>query len=255
MIDLERAKKLMVEILIDIDRICKKNDINYWIDFGTLLGAVRHKGFIPWDDDIDISMPRKDYNRFLKVAQKELNKNYSLHHKNLDSRNYILATKVRHNKSIYVEHGREGDLPNGANGIFVDVFPLDRIQKKNIKIFNFLRSLYHISPFKPKYESTKTKMFNYFFSFLYPFRNFFKWLMIKLHSETGDVYILGHEIPFKLSYPYELVNPIKRINFERHNFNCPQQEEIVLKSLYGDFMKLPPLDQRRFHAMDIKFFD
>ena len=78
MIDLERAKTVMVKILLNIDSICQKHRINYWIDFGTLLGAVRHNGFIPWDDDIDITMPREDYNRFLTVAQEELGDDYLL---------------------------------------------------------------------------------------------------------------------------------------------------------------------------------
>lgn len=253
--DLDRAKKVMVEILVEIDRICQKNDIDYWVDFGTLLGAVRHKGFIPWDDDIDISMPREDYNKFLKIAQTELNKDYSLHNKLVDTRNYILATKVRDRKSIYVEHGREGDSPNGANGIFVDIFPVDRIQKRHVKIFNFLRTLYNTGPFKPNYQSIKTKSLNYAFSFLYPLRGVFKFILTKLHSKSGDIYILGHEVPFKLSYPQKLVYPLKKINFENSNFNCPQQEKLILESLFGDYNQLPPINQRRVHAIDIRFFD
>ena len=69
---LKEAQELMTTILKDIDSICRKNNINYWIESGTLLGAVRHKGFIPWDDDIDIGMLREDYNKFLEIANKEL---------------------------------------------------------------------------------------------------------------------------------------------------------------------------------------
>lgn len=255
MIDLERAKTVMVDILINIDSICEKHDINYWIDFGTLLGAVRHNGFIPWDDDIDITMPRADYNKFLMVAKEELNKNYLLHNNELESKKHMVATKVRHRESIYVEHGFEGNTPNGFNGIFVDIFPIDRMQKKNLKRFNYLRKLYHISPFKPKYKSTKTKVLNYAFSFVYPLKSIIKKFMIKLLDEKGDTYVLGYETPFPLSYPYNLIYPIKKIQFETHKFNCPQQERDILNRLFGDFMKLPPIDQRRIHAMDIKFFD
>ena len=69
---LKEAQELMTTILKDIDSICRKNNINYWIESGTLLGAVRHKGFIPWDDDIDIGMLREDYNKFLEIANKDL---------------------------------------------------------------------------------------------------------------------------------------------------------------------------------------
>ena len=73
-LDLDRAKKVMVEILVEIDDICNRNKINYWLDLGTLLGAIRHKGFIPWDDDIDITMPRKDYNNFIQIVEKKFKK-------------------------------------------------------------------------------------------------------------------------------------------------------------------------------------
>lgn len=73
---LRKAQLRMLNILLEIDRICQKNNIEYWLAEGTLLGAVRNKGFIPWDDDIDICMLREDYNKFIKIAPKELNSEY-----------------------------------------------------------------------------------------------------------------------------------------------------------------------------------
>ena len=255
MIDLERAKTVMVKILLNIDSICQKHRINYWIDFGTLLGAVRHNGFIPWDDDIDITMPREDYNRFLTVAQEELGDNYLLDNNKHTRRKHMLATKVRHKRSVYVEHGFEEDQPTGYNGIFVDIFPVDRISKKNVKKYNYLRRLYHISPFKPKYKSVKTRTINYALSFLILIRPLFRRQMTKLLDENGDMYILGQEIPFPLHYPFDLVFPLKKISFESQYFNCPKLERDILQWLFGDFMKMPPENQRRIHARDIKFFD
>ena len=69
---LRKMQLRILDILVEIDRICRKHDIKYWIDFGSLLGAVRHGGFIPWDDDIDVAMPSEDYQRFLEIAPKEL---------------------------------------------------------------------------------------------------------------------------------------------------------------------------------------
>lgn len=62
------AQKVMLEILLEIHRVCEENNITYWLDAGTFLGAIRHKGFVPWDDDCDVAMPRKDYEKFLKIA-------------------------------------------------------------------------------------------------------------------------------------------------------------------------------------------
>ena len=67
-----------IEVLEDVNRVCKKNNISYFVTYGTLLGAVRHRGFIPWDDDIDICMPRSDYNRFMAIAKKELPEGYEI---------------------------------------------------------------------------------------------------------------------------------------------------------------------------------
>ena len=75
---LRTAQKKMLEVLLEFDRVCKKNGLVYWIDFGTLLGAVRHGGFIPWDDDIDLSMPPEDYRRFKEIAPGELGEDFVL---------------------------------------------------------------------------------------------------------------------------------------------------------------------------------
>lgn len=254
-LDLQGAKKIMVDILIEIDRICKDNHIDYWISFGTLLGAVRHKGFIPWDDDIDIVMPRKDYNKFTKIAESKLNKKYLFQNKNTNKNHIVYGTKIRHKKSVYVEFGNEERQPNGYNGIFVDIFPLDRVNKKHLKTIVFLKNLYHISPFKQKYKSNASRIFNYSLIFLYPFREVFKIIAEKLFSDDGEIYICGMEVKFAFWHKYKLVYPIKKIEFEEVFFNCPQHEKIILEKFYGDFMTLPPLHQRQIHATEIQIFE
>ena len=112
-----------LEILKEIDRICKQNGILYWMEGGSMLGAVRHHGFIPWDDDLDIAMFRDDYNRFLEIASKELKENYFLQTHQTDPEYPLFYAKVRKNNTFIDERSYQ-DL-NIHKGIFVDIFPVD----------------------------------------------------------------------------------------------------------------------------------
>ena len=106
--NLRKAQLIMFNLLKELDKVCKKNNINYWLDSGTLLGAVRHKGFIPWDDDIDICMLEKDYKKFLKIAKKELSENVFLQTEETD-KNYIWFpyAKLRDRNSVFIEEGQK----------------------------------------------------------------------------------------------------------------------------------------------------
>ena len=118
---LREAQILMKTILRDIDNICRENDISYWIESGTMVGAKRHNGFIPWDDDIDIGMMRKDYERFLELAPSYLPDDLFLLNAQLDSGVENSWSKVRHKYSKLIE---EDDVEY-HEGLFVDIFPYD----------------------------------------------------------------------------------------------------------------------------------
>lgn len=118
------AQKVMLEILVEIHRICVENDITYWLEAGTLLGAIRHKGFIPWDDDCDVSMPRKDYERFLQIAQEKLPETMFLQTKETDKEYPLPWAKIRKNGTLLIETGETGE-EKYHHGIFVDIFPYD----------------------------------------------------------------------------------------------------------------------------------
>ena len=110
----EELKDSQMNILKFIDRVCKENDISYFVNYGTLLGAIRHKGFIPWDDDMDLGMPRKDYEKFLSICEKELPESVilRLHDDNLGNTRFM-------DTSIQIQFGNEWCSP------FIDIFPLD----------------------------------------------------------------------------------------------------------------------------------
>ena len=125
---MKRAWAAELEILVEIDKICEKHKLRYFIDYGNLLGAIRHKGFIPWDDDIDIMMLRKDYEIFAKVANDELPKELLFRSPEDDSGNYELFSSVQH-REMLISTDAIGKYHNYLYGAGVDIFPYDYLAK------------------------------------------------------------------------------------------------------------------------------
>ena len=119
---LRKVQLVQLEIVQEIKRVCEKNNIKFFLDSGSLLGAIRHKGFIPWDDDLDIGMLRDDYERFCNLAVFELDSRYVLQTWKTDNNYPLPFAKVRKKNTIYLERRAR---PLAENGIFVDVFPYD----------------------------------------------------------------------------------------------------------------------------------
>lgn len=124
---IKQVQAIELEILLEVDRICRKHRISYFLDSGTALGAVRHKGFIPWDDDIDIGMLRDDYERFLSVAQEEMGQDYFLQTYRTDG-TPIMFAKVRKTGTTFVEF-RLRKFPIN-HGLFIDIFPYDYLPQE-----------------------------------------------------------------------------------------------------------------------------
>lgn len=253
--ELIRAKTVMVNILKDIDAVCNEHGINYWIDFGTLLGAVRHKGFIPWDDDIDITMPREDYNKFIDVAKKELNEKYFIQLRETDKDYKRDWLKIRDKSSIFLEYGSIKNKANGKNGIFIDIFPLDRIKKKNKTYFDILRRLYQINPFKGQFANVFNRIVHIVLFPLYLFRKLVFKISKKLSDPKGSLAIYGLEAWFFHSFDYDDIFPLTTLEFEGNKFKAPKKYKKHLTDYYGDYMKLPPENQRHYHAKFIDFLD
>ena len=119
---LHRLHNVELEIMDEIHRICTKNNISYFLDSGSALGAIRHGGFIPWDDDMDIGLLREDYNRFIEIAKKELSDGFALQTFQNDANYYKLSAKIHKIGTFYPEEDAE-DYKYQC--IFVDVFPFD----------------------------------------------------------------------------------------------------------------------------------
>ena len=124
---LKKLRKVEMEILDEIVRICKENDIEYFLTGGTLLGAVRHKGYIPWDDDIDIGMLRKDYDKFINVCKTALDKKYFLDCFETNKEYYLPFAKIKKNNTLFDEELTH-HLSN-HKGIYVDIIPFENERK------------------------------------------------------------------------------------------------------------------------------
>ncbi|MDR1883660.1 MAG: LicD family protein [Prevotella sp.] len=249
---LRKAQTRMLDILIEVDKICRKHDIAYWLDGGTCLGAVRHKGFIPWDDDIDIAVMRNDYKRLRNILKRELPANMAFQDETTEKRYPSKQAKVRDRNSCFEEAEIKATLKE--QGIFIDIFP---IEKGYVKVKTFIDFFYGRA-FRRLRRHAGNKKEYIAALMMWPFAcamvgaaRFFNFLI-----PAGNL-IYGYGIPTLNKYQLRAEDffPTKPVLFENHEFMAPANPDAYLKLLYGDYMQIPPKEKRRVHASTIKFFD
>lgn len=251
-IDIVELKSLMISILKDVDAFCRKNNIHYFLTYGTLLGAVRHKGYIPWDDDIDIHMPRPDYMRFMKEYSHEYYKAYSAEY-TPEWDHYI--AKVCDDRTIIDEgHGDKC-------GVYIDVFPLDGWPAggKIIRAFHYWVVLFYLRLWSSLHYTQYLKVVR---------RNgLAKNVRIILSRILGcfstSKKVLNQLIRTKMKYSYENSHFIGSLtcgmwsimprdkcenlidgDFEGNKFLIPENYDDWLTQIYEDYMQLPPEEKR-----------
>ncbi|WP_170791826.1 LicD family protein [Vibrio sp. ZF57] len=229
----------------------EREELTYFAIGGTALGAVRHSGFIPWDDDIDIGMPREDYEKFLTMQDK-LPKNLFIQNYNTEQEYSLYISKVRDNNTLFVESRMSNFKIN--HGIFIDIFPWDEVttdltsQKSTIDrvALKFRRCL--LTTEKRKSVSKLIKLIFYKLSYgLKSSNSQFKDIdnAHKLHNgkNTG---ILGNA-PFKDAIHVDDLYPLQHLPFEDITIPCPKNIESYLKNKYGSYMQLPKEEDRICH--------
>lgn len=265
--DINELRTVELNILIFIDKICRAHQLRYFMFGGTLLGAVRHKGFIPWDDDIDIAMPRVDYEKFCAILEK-----------NYESSPYKMASPIKHSDYFYgfskLYDTRtqliEKQLGKAMDwmGIYVDIFPMDGFtgskedaakqlslaQQESARITN-CRIFWMCSTFKLKciriYQFVKYTILGR--------DRCFKKLTEQLKHNDFDLSpwvactngMLGAREIMEYKYFEKTVD----LDFEGHQFMAPIGWHEWLSSLFGDYMQLPPEDQRYTHPFEAYFRD
>ena len=149
---------------------------------------------------------------------------------------------------------RRKKMNNGKNGIFIDVFPLDRIKKRDRILFSILRQLYQVNPFKGQFANPFNRIIHILLSPLYLFRRLFFKFSSLLNNKNGTLAIYGVEAWFFHSFDYDDIYPLKELQFEGSYFNVPNKYKKHLTQYYGDYMELPPVENRHSHAKIIEFF-
>ncbi len=251
--DLKKLQQKQKDILDEIVAICEQHQLRYFLIAGTLLGAVRHQDIIPWDDDIDIGMPRKDYNQFLKIAQELLPSHLFLQTYQTDPAYMQNFAKVRNSETTHIEHPVK-HLPMN-HGIYVDIFPYDGVPKgskmqylhnKRIVLQCVLIRYFWDTPYVSGSIWRKAVK-----GFLSVFTNQQK-LQKKLDkilskydydsSQTVGSLLSGYKMKTYVDRSvYEETAPLL---FGEKSYRCPKNYEAVLIKLYKDYRKLPPKEKR-----------
>ncbi|MDR0891713.1 MAG: LicD family protein [Mediterranea sp.] len=251
--NLRACQLKQLSILEEIDRICRKHRIGYWLDGGTLLGAVRHGGFIPWDDDIDIGMSLADLHRFVEVAPAELRDGLFLQTPLNEPSGKEPITKVRDLNSFFVEPGDNFNA-DYQKGLYVDIFPfidypsIPRSWVKWLttgvsKSFSILHSQHY-------YSARSFSEFFYFGAKYCLCR--LLWGTLCLCCKKG-AYLSNILVNngYGIMHRKDSVYPLSTITYEGKTFQAPANPDAYLKDLYKNYMDIPPKEKQKVHAIYI----
>lgn len=272
---IEEHKQIALNILLEVADFCEKNNFRYFLAYGTLIGAIRHKGFIPWDDDIDIQMPRPDYERFAK----EFNKEYA--DKNLlaimpsDKNAKHTYMKICDMNTVKIENGIRYHSIDETLGVDIDVFPLDGQYENDDrykKAFNDKKKLY------VKYFQIECKFFmndlkfnlSSFLTLIKRFGGILQGKLLTNFSRTWKKeYLLNEMHKKEVEIPYDSAVMVGTncskydtfndrhlktyydtyipVTFEGHTFRAPVGYDAILTKQYGDYMTPPPRKMQETH--------
>lgn len=263
----QEIRKLQLEMLVETDRICSKYGLKYCLGYGSLLGAVRHGGFIPWDDDADILMLREDYEKFKAVSKRELAKHIFLQDDETDEAYLWGYSKLRNLNTTYVRHGQEHI--KCKNGVFVDIFPLDEVPDflpmqiiQDFVCFLLRKALW--SRVGQRNEKSRIKrgwyrsMARIPKKWIYGLRNrLIDRLRGRTHNRVRCLFFVapgkhwnkrGNPLAERYGFRREWITERRRMEFEGVMLWGSREYEACLTYLYGDYRTLPPVEKRTGHA-------
>lgn len=250
-ISAQELKKIQLDILKRVADFCDNNDITYFLAFGTLIGAIRHKGYIPWDDDIDIAIPRPDYDKFISLFNKDNSLVQVISIENNMHYGFSFA-KVHDTRTIINETQYHQDY----FGVYIDIFPVDGIKDK-AQIYKLRRINKFLHTKKANYTQRKLskKIINALGKIIL--------LPFSTHSILKYIDTISRQCPFgstpkagcicdsvvgeRAMVDTEVFLGSIIHEFEGSKFKIPIGYDVWLRSIYGDYMQLPPEDKRKTH--------
>lgn len=264
--ELLELQSFLVKIYDDLACVCERHNITPILAYGSALGAVRHQGFIPWDDDLDLFMTRRDFEKFKQIFKEELSDKYELCAPNYGNPKRCFA-KITAKNTVFLDISNIGS--NLPSGIFVDIFiienlnksPIARIIKKYIANFMlYISSSVYTYQYRSKnereyMEQTKVSKINYqlrlgiglFFS-IFSYSTWANWFdkFVQCKKETGYVHIPTAEYDWN-GFDSKLFFPLISVSFHGRVVYIHNGYDSIFKKYYGDYMKLPPLEERGHH--------
>ncbi len=257
-IKIDELKSIEMSVLIKFADFCNKNNLYYTLGYGTLLGAIRHKGFIPWDDDIDVIMPRPDYEKFIELAKhKKISSNTEVISYKLGNSTYPFTKIIDNRTEVEEKFAKKTKI-----GVWIDVFALDGnfkndfLNKFHYKVARLMRKVIEIK--RNDFGSGATKKRQVIKIIIYPFINIFsckflckimdKICMIKKYENSDYIGCVVWGRSNKDRTTKEAFMKKINVEFERYLFNAPSNYDEYLRNIYGNYMQIPPESERETHS-------
>ncbi len=251
--NIAKLKNTEIDLLKEFISVCNQLNLKYYIIAGTLIGAIRHGGFIPWDDDIDVAMPREDYEKFIAQGQELLPPHLFIQTNETDPEYAFNYAKIRNSNTTFIEESNRNLHIN--SGVFLDIFVLDHFPKGTIrrKYIMFKDKVYLTAIGRIFYRKSisrglklRQKITKLLFASPYDALNK-REKFIRSFKESGLLHNFCSNYQEKEIVPAQWYGEGVLVDFEGIKVNAPTQYDLLLKHIYGDYMKLPPEEKRVSH--------